>query len=811
MPKTAVYSAQKTPSPLSVTAETANGLSFQTTDETETDATHLLVPTSYEQYLTLTDPSDVAVTEDYTAIADENAIYVYDRADGIYRKYLHEVNGTPEKNKVTKLQFDDADNLYFIDASTYLYRIVSTALDDEQLTATETGFVCSTFVINGDELFFATTSGNESQISKTPLSDLRVSSATTLYQFKSTTPSLAVWNEELYYTDNGKYLNKLHPDPKMVDKEAPTFVTAFQTELFSLAIADNTLFCSTTEGELFVYDLLALADEKQASNVTPILSDTDGYAAISIFDGAAYVIKNNAIRQYSLEKSAFTGYEIGSASSSINRLNGGSDVCLSDGLLFIADLGNNRVSVYDTKAQTFKTPITTALPPSRVASDGNTLLVAGDATVALYDLSENNYGAQLVFENDFDGKLVGIASVYGDYYLVTDANVFYALRKTEPDADGNKPAVWGWQQTRKSSTRYPSLLTADAYGNLYVVCGNDAYLYTEETFLASATSDTLVCSALPARTKKIAVDYRGNLYALSENTVYRFNADETAANRASEASATYALNDPLVYGVEPTATSFAFGIEENATYVLYAENYLTETNKLGLPTVKTIPVNGADESIFSAESAEFTVVRTAPDSLIVEFDMNKLQGAEVFPYLSYERCPQEKTALKIGETDVYDLLAVYDESARSYSTYLVASDSCAALPTDDYRIEYAEEDRQTGYLSNAIALYKFPYLTRLLTVCEMPRGALVTLTGEIDRLDHAYYQISYVDEKGKTQTGYIPKSYVTPVSGSTAPETNVYGGEDDNADDIWRMVYIILGFGAICILVDYLILRKPKD
>ena len=97
-----------------------------------------------------------------------------------------------------------------------------------------------------------------------------------------------------------------------------------------------------------------------------------------------------------------------------------------------------------------------------------------------------------------------------------------------------------------------------------------------------------------------------------------------------------------------------------------------------------------------------------------------------------------------------------------------------------------------------------------MRVCEIPRGALVTLTGEIDKLDHPYYRINYVDENGKTQTGYIPKSYVTPVSGSTAPETDVYGGEGNNADDIWRMVYIILGFGAICILVDFLLLRKPK-
>ena len=51
--------------------------------------TDLVSPTSYEQYLRLNKPSDIAFCADYIAIADENIIYLYDKKEGVYRKYEH--------------------------------------------------------------------------------------------------------------------------------------------------------------------------------------------------------------------------------------------------------------------------------------------------------------------------------------------------------------------------------------------------------------------------------------------------------------------------------------------------------------------------------------------------------------------------------------------------------------------------------------------------------------------------------------------------------------------------------------------------
>ena len=87
----------------------------------QASADELILPSSYEQYLPLSAPSDVSVTENYTAIADGSRIYVYDRRAGEYRCYEHTANEDESNNKITKLQFSETGELYFLDVSLFLY------------------------------------------------------------------------------------------------------------------------------------------------------------------------------------------------------------------------------------------------------------------------------------------------------------------------------------------------------------------------------------------------------------------------------------------------------------------------------------------------------------------------------------------------------------------------------------------------------------------------------------------------------------------------------------------------------------------
>ena len=86
------------------------------------------------------------------------------------------------------------------------------------------------------------------------------------------------------------------------------------------------------------------------------------------------------------------------------------------------------------------------------------------------------------------------------------------------------------------------------------------------------------------------------------------------------------------------------------------------------------------------------------------------------------------------------------------------------------------------------------------------------LLGEINHLDHDYYRVAYQTESGETKTGFIPKTYANRFDGSIKPsETIYYGPQYDNRDSLWRLAYLTLGFAAICILTDYLLLKKRDD
>ncbi|MGN1053223.1 MAG: hypothetical protein ACI4SH_07540, partial [Candidatus Scatosoma sp.] len=152
----------------------------------------LFLPGSYEQYLPLENPASVAVTRNYTAIADGLKIYIYDRAENEYRYYAHSVVGDTQ---ITQLKFDGADTLYFsAQGSTHLY-----ALDLTTLISSDTNIACSAFEIYGDELYYTTISGTEASISVRSLSALDTPRAP-LKESVLGKPAIAHNGETLYYT-----------------------------------------------------------------------------------------------------------------------------------------------------------------------------------------------------------------------------------------------------------------------------------------------------------------------------------------------------------------------------------------------------------------------------------------------------------------------------------------------------------------------------------------------------------------------------------------------------------------------------------
>ena len=743
--------------------------------------TQLLSPVSYEEYLHLNAPSDAAVTGNYTAIADQQTIFLFDRDENKYFSYEH-------KSKVTKLQFDLSETLYFLDEDMRLYTLDPQKAETEN-SAIKTELSCTTFLIQENDLYYTVESGGNAKINKTDLATLGETN-TPLIEKVTPGPTLAYDNGKIYYT-SGREL-------WMYDGQytQPQFVAIFPhiSKITATTILDGVLLvCSNTEEgktqtsqNLFAYSLAELEETNNSNKATPLPTDEEGgYVSLSHHGGYVYTVKNNAVKQYDVHANSFTSFEICDTSDSLHRLNDSAETCLVGDTLFIADNGNERISVYNVQEKTYRQPIAISLMAKYLASDGETVMVASEDFAILYSLQAETYGQKLAVFNSFDSLLQGVVGVYGKYYFVTP-DYRYVAKQTED----------GWTISSPNPANVSAtLLTADAYGYLYVAGGGSVYKYSEEQFFLDAEREK-ICEDFPTGADKMLVDYAGNLYALKDGELLKIGGE------------TYPLNTPLVYTPTAQLRSFAFGIEENVTYLLYDEEYLATTTILDLPTVQKIAVNGADESIFAKESATFQVVETKPNTLTVRFDMAQLFGAELFPYLSYERRSEPFIALKLGESGIYNVLAVYDEDKEEYFTCLALSDFCQNA--DAYCKEY--ETQTIGYLTNDVCLYKFPYLTDLLTVDNMAGGKQITLLGEVEKLDYKYYHVQYENADGTLISGYVPVNYVTEFNGAPPTVQQVTAeNQTEGMDMLWRSIYLVLGFGIIAILIDVLLLKKRKN
>lgn len=749
--------------------------------------TKLLSPSTYEQYLSLTATKDVSINETHTAIADGKFLHVYDRAEQIYRSYEHD-------HEIVKTQLY-GQSAYYLDDNGKLFSLALTELASGSPQAVATAYTnCGTFCIRDGFLYYTVLTIG-AKIVKTDLSDGSATLTTVADGLPAATP-LAFWQNELCYFQG----NRLYRATDNGNLPIATFPYAVS----SMAIAGNTFACSTN-GEFYAYNLTELRDVTDAEQVPPILRATGGFTALcSDGDGYLYAVKGNSVRQFSVEARDFTEFEISAESDSLHRLNGGKKLHLSGDRLFIADNGNARVSVYDTSEKKFLSPIPSSVNASHVASSEKTLLVAGEKQAAIYSLSETDYGTPLfsLTDADVNGNLVGATGVYGAYYLVTDTNRCYKLFRENGE----------WTKTETLKHTYEtSALSSDVYGFLYTVNGNALYRYSEKEFSDTGEEGVKLYDALPAGITETAVDYERNVYALCQNTLYKFSPKSDNAD-LYEQTDVFPIGDEFVYGQPPNAISFALCFEESATYLLYDGNYIAETNALRLPTMKTLPVGDADEQIFSAATSDFEVVQIQPASVLIEFNLGALKGAEYFPYVGFHRCETARTALKIGQTSFYDVLAVFDETAGNYSTYLVLSAFSSKLPETDYRQDYAGET--VGYITNAVSPYKYPCLNELLTLSEtkLERGAQIKILGKIEQLDYPYYQVEYMAADGTQQTGYVPVSYVALFNGVPPQmQTTVYGETESDKDSVWRLTYLLLGAGAICILTDFLLLRSRKN
>ncbi len=690
----------------------------------------LVLPSSYEQYLTLANPTDVAFSDNYIAIADGMNLYVYARENGSeYKPYML------SSGNIAKIGFH-GDDLYFVvrdsDASIRFYRY-----DYATGSARDMGFNCSTFLIVGDTLYTATVAGSSTTFAARTLTADGAGEAQPLGELPtSTTPHLAYADGTilccvdrlLYYPVNGSFAyNQCH---NLSSEASPSL------NVTSVCSDGTSLYFSSAAG-------LFRRGTGSDGTVTR-LSDASGLAAMSFFNNSLYCIDGASVREISLTDSAaaFTSYEITSASDSENRLSGAVDSARAGSLLVTADAGNSRVSVYDFQTQSYSV-IACESAPTLVATDGTTIAYASGMNI--YTCT---YGEDAFTQAETAPSTVrGIACAYGSVYYVT-ATAQYGVA----DGETVSPIVYEYGT--------PTGLACDLYGTLYVAYeSGDIRIFTESSFTqydASAGSQKKSFS-LPDGATSLEADFEGSLYYLADGVMYREGEVFAEIDGSS-----------FVWSADGTAqkpVSFALGFEDDEVYFNFG-NYVVKSSAGALSAISTldeIAVETARDDAFAHHGTEELLVSVPAGTVGVFTDLATLRNSDgaYFPYSSYARSGEDRQGVLLAETGEYALV-LFSEGKGEYTAELFLKDSVTKIASSEYYTE--NETAYTRYLTNKVSSYYAPCLDGALAGEELARGTAVSVIGFVTTAELEYALVEYSDAARATARGYVPATYLTEIS-----------------------------------------------
>ncbi len=704
----------------------------------------LFLPSSYEQYLPLKNPSDAAIGEDYIAVADGSTLYLYDRAAEQYRSYTHIKNG--EERTISKLQFTDDGRLFFSDQDMQLYLYDFT--DDS--AEIQSNIPCSTFFISGDLLYTAAVANNITTFYAISHRNavLSFEQATKIGEIDSSTvtPRMMIYGDTLYCAINFTVHYYPYSEDGTYGHQITTLAgTTPVNSLAALYVFDDTVYYTvngTQTEDGFYRAELGVSGTKllEGSGFTSLTSDGD----------SLYCIKDSTLRELKLDGSsaAYTGYEIGAGSDSFNRVSDAGETAKSGDLLVVADSGNSRVLVYDMAEKQYSS-IPCSVAPSCVATDGEIIAVGAGREISLYRVGEQSP----YYTQTSQSTVTGVACVYGTCYYVTEHT--YGVAED------------GFAEFNRSGS--PVAITNDLYGNLYVAdYQNRVYRYSEAEFADFNATGTLVTDGwtLPAGFSSLRADYEGNLYCLSGSTLMK--------NGSALATAT---GDSLVYRGEnaapPDPVSFALGFEDGSIYFQYGD-FIVRSEDVSFPTLSTIAAENAWTEIFSEhDSASLSFVTVQNDAVGVRIDLSSLQeDSEFLSYLSHGRIRTDtetefSEGVLLTRLNSFCLVAV----CNGYESTVLL---CSASACTETAVTRTETEPEARYLSNAISLFYYPCLTDSLAAESLPRSAETTLLGILSDaaggMDYGY--VEYVSDKG-TIRGYLPLSYLSETI-PLSPEDDVY-------------------------------------
>ncbi len=701
----------------------------------------LFLPSSYEQYLELDAPTVAAFSAGHIAIADGDTLYLFDRNAESYSE-----TDLPEGERVTQLGF--AGERLFVStrsASNYFYEY---NFETEQLDSFA-GINFSTFCIDGNTLYTANVGGTSTTIASYSIDDLTQEKPahTDLGTVENNaTPNMTFLGGKLYCAFN--YVVFYQNEQGQFDAKSCFFLSNNAADVASVksVCALGDFFYFTASDGLYRTD-------KEGNSA--LIAKGENFSALTSFGGKLYMIAGSSIKELTptADGADFTGYEIASASSSVNRLSGAVDTARAGDLLVTADAAGSRVNVYNFATEKYS-EITgiEGFTPTHVATDGSIIALSTENDIYACTYSEKDEMIFSAVKEGTETAIRGLACVYGEVYYVT----------------GTYCGKVGGEEVPHQAHDSPYALASDVYGDLFVVCGSahEVIRYTEREFCDPEAEGETLPFRLPDGFRSLRADFEGNLYYLIGDTLYR---------NENEVITTVHGSDYVYTMSEDAPSAFALGYEDDAVYFLFGDRIVgTREGALDIPTLREIPSGEVADKIFSVHGTEDLFVKIPAGTIGVRTDLDALRedAPAFFPYEFYFRTESEARGILLAEQGGYALVVLYepDTGEKPFTAGLFRID-----PEQEGLIaeesEYWTEEASVKYLTSDVSLYYYPCLPSALADVRLSRGARVEVIGLIHAPEqHDYALVEYSGTGKSAVRGYVPVDYLTSVDPNPAED-----------------------------------------
>ena len=678
----------------------------------------LFLPSSYEQYLELNEPSDFAISDRYIAIADSadtnsSVLYLYDKQKSSYRRLDF------QSGKISSVCFYN-DTILFFKTGLYLKYI---DCDDENASAVDTGITCNSFLVTKDYIYYSEAdTANDTAIKRIGLGeDLSVVGEPEQLQSgysNNQIPAFSQKGDTVFYT-MGKSIYST--DSSAIYFNADELINSFYVSDYST----STVYY-VSSGNNFYQNKVKLFENH--------------YSNVKEYGGDLYIIhkSNKSIRRFKINENTFDEYEIGKFSDNKSRINLATDISTYADTTVIADAGNSRISILQGDQIT---PIPLSYQPKTVCAGEESFAAMNGTKFYVYDYKGEQIAA--FTGEEITGNILGCAYSYGNYYLITDyQNNAYCY-------DGLSKQL---KKGTLNNVTNPQSLASDIYGNLFVYAEGKVFRFGTDEFLNQQGGE--IVTEFSSDIRKLLVDYEGNIYGLREGSVQKYDI------RSKETTAIPLNLENYVYSQHTlSALSFAFGLTDGSAYIL-SDGFIVRTD-LGISTLNNISADGLYNSLYETQpSKDDLIVEVKAGSVAVSLDIKSLESDSAYlPYRSYRRLEEDRKGVVL----FYEYIPVGEGITSPIHTYDVCLIAKGSAETPAVVADYFSEIKKTGYLSSDVNLYSRPAMQEFTIKDRLKRSSAVAVLGKVSladgSLDNEYYFVQVGDAYG-----FVPATFVTDAN-----------------------------------------------